>query len=217
MCARPAEKIRDAQRSREAILEAAERRFSTWGYEGAGLNDIAADAGLSRGTPSYFFGSKERLYVEVLDRASTARQAATEAAFEPVHQWCTGDDDSLGALRAALVTTAERYMQCLADRPSFVELVMREELAGGRSTPPRTTSSTAMLDAFGAIRRVARRRGLRPFEVDDAILVFVTLTFAPMSLRSTLMASLGRDLGSRAGRRRQIELAVEQLMHLLTG
>jgi hypothetical protein len=134
-----------------------------------------------------------------------------------VREWCTGDDESLDALRTALATAAERYMRFLANRPSFVELVLREELAGGRSLRARTVSSTAMLDAFGAVRRVAPHRGLRSFEVDDAILIFITLTFAPMSLRRTLMTSLGRDLSSRAGRRRQAALAVEQLMHLLTG
>jgi AcrR family transcriptional regulator len=215
MYARSAERIRDAERSRQAILDTAENLFSARGYEGASLNDIAAGAGLSRGTPSYFFGSKEQLYVEVLDRAYSARQAATTAAFEPVHDWCAGDG-GLDALRAALATAAEHYMQFLADRPSFVELVMREELAGGRSMRDRTTSSTAMADAFSAVQQVARRRGLQAFKAEDAILVFIALTFSPMSLRNTLMTSLGRDLGSRAARRRQAGLAVEQLMHLLT-
>jgi hypothetical protein len=80
----------------------------------------------------------------------------------------------------------------------------------------RTTSSTAMLDAFGAVRRVVPSRGLRPFAVGDAILVFIALTFTPMSLRNTLMTSLGRDLDGAATRRRQVDLAGEQLMHLLT-
>ena len=150
----------------------------------------------------------------MLDRAYAARQAAATAAFEPVHEWCS-DDAGTDALRAALTIAAERYMQFLVERPGFVELVMREELAGGRSMGARATSSTAMLDAFGAVRRVAPSRGLRPFAVEDAILVFIALTFAPMSLRNTLMTSLGRDLAASAARRRQVDLAVDQLMHLL--
>lgn len=85
----PADRTRDAHRSRSAILTAAEYVFSAHGYDGTSLADIAALSGLSRGTPSYFFGSKEKLYIEVLDLAFTARQTATEAAFRPVHAGAT--------------------------------------------------------------------------------------------------------------------------------
>jgi hypothetical protein len=107
-------------------------------------------------------------------------------------------------------------MTFLADRPTFVELAMREDLAGGRAMSARTTPSTAMLEAFEALRRVARRRGLGSFRVNDAIVVFIALTFSPMSLRHTLMKSLDRDLTRGAARRQQVTLAVTQLMHLLT-
>src|ERR1700736_4321278 len=110
MSASTVAKVRDAERSREAILETAERLFAELGYDAASLSEIAAEAGLSRGTPSYFFGSKEDLYIAVLDRAFTARQATTKAAFEPVHDWCESDD-GLDALRAALAHAADRYLQ----------------------------------------------------------------------------------------------------------
>ena len=38
---------RDAAATREAILEAATRRFVTHGYERAGVRDIAGDAGVT--------------------------------------------------------------------------------------------------------------------------------------------------------------------------
>ena len=38
---------RDAAATREAILEAATRRFATQGYGGAGVREIAADAGVT--------------------------------------------------------------------------------------------------------------------------------------------------------------------------
>lgn len=215
MCPRAAERIRDAERSREAILAAAERLFSERGYDGTSLGEIASAAGLSRGTPSYFFGSKEQLYVAVLDRAFAARQAATEAAFEPVHEWCADAGRGLNELRAALARAADDYLRFLASHPSFVQLITREELSGGRRLQARGVRSTAMQDAFEALRRSGRRRGLRAFDVGDAILLFVVLTFAPISYRNTLLRSVGRDLGTPAGRRRQVKLAVDQLMLLL--
>src|ERR687884_731159 len=88
MPARGAEKVRDAERSREAILAPAGRLFAERGYDAASLQDIGAAAGLSRGTPSYFFGSKERLHLDVLRRAFDRRHEATTAAFAPVRAWC---------------------------------------------------------------------------------------------------------------------------------
>ena len=215
MCPKAAERTRDPERSRTAILEAAAEFFSEHGYDGASLNDIGAAAGLSRGTPSYFFGSKERLYVEVLDRAFGARQDATQAAFAPVRAWVAGDD-GLPALRDALASAATDYIRFLVEHPSFVRLVMREELAGGERTASRTDASTAMQDAFAALRRKASRRGLGRFKVDDAVLLFVSLTFAPVSYRNTLMRAVDRDLTRTAVVRRHVKLVVDQVMHLLT-
>jgi TetR/AcrR family transcriptional regulator len=207
---------RDAERSREAILAAADALFAERGYDGTSLNDIGARAGLSRGAPSYFFGSKEQLYLAVLERAFEARQVATEAAFEPVRAWCDGDA-GVRALRAALASAAAGYMEFLQVRSTFVTLIMREELGAGRRIRERAGASTAMQDAFAAVRRAGRRRGLRAFDVDEAVLLFIALTFAPFSYQATLMRALGRDLSQAADRRRQIGFAVDQLMYLLTG
>src|SRR5919205_2149237 len=109
MPAPPPEKVRDAERSREAILAAAERLFAERGYEAASLHDIGAAAGLSRGTPSYFFGSKERLHLDVLRRAFDRRHEATTAAFAPVRAWCEPDGGGADALRDALAQAADGY------------------------------------------------------------------------------------------------------------
>jgi TetR/AcrR family transcriptional regulator len=216
MATRAPEKLRDAERSREAILTAAERLFAEHGYDRTSLNDIAADAGLSRGTPSYFFGSKEHLYGEVITRTFAAREAATRAAFEPVRAWAA-DGGGPDALRAALTTAAEGYMGFLTKRPSFVKLVMREELSGRAPGRGNRKRGTAIEDAFDAVHLVGRDRGLRPFSVDDAVLLFVALTFAPLSYSETWMRAAGRDLRTRPGREQQAELAVTLLMNLLVG
>jgi TetR/AcrR family transcriptional regulator len=212
----PAARTRDAERSRAAILAAAERLFAERGFDGASLSEIGAAAGLSRATPSYFFGSKERLYGEVLERAFAARQAATEAAFAPVRAWCESGEGA-DALRAALAAAAAGYLDFLAAEPRFAQLVVREELAGGERLRGPAAGSTAMRDAFRALRAAGPARGVREFAVEEAIVAFVSLTFGPTALRRTLMRAVGRDLALPAARRRQAGLAADVLMRIVAG
>jgi AcrR family transcriptional regulator len=60
---------RDAAATRKAILEAATRRFTTEGYQRAGVREIAADAGVTAALVNRYFGSKERLFAEVIKGA----------------------------------------------------------------------------------------------------------------------------------------------------
>jgi AcrR family transcriptional regulator len=215
VAAPPREKIRDAERSRAAILAAAARLFAQRGYAGTSLSDIGAAARLSRGAPSYFFGSKERLYSEVLSDVFGTRQQATELAFAPVHAWCDGRGGPQ-ALQRALLGAADGYMRYLAEHPTFVALIMREELDGGTRLSGPSRASTAMKDAFSAVRRAGAKRGVCEFRVEEAVLLFVALTFAPFSYRHTLMPAVGRDLAAPRGRREQAELVAGQLVQLLT-
>ena len=64
---------RDAVATRQAILEAATRRFATEGYQRAGVREIAADAGVTAALVNRYFGSKEKLFAEVIERALHSR------------------------------------------------------------------------------------------------------------------------------------------------
>lgn len=206
-------KIRDGDRSRETLLHAAETLFSERGFDSTSLSEIASAAGLSRGAPNYFFGSKEQLYRSVLERVFAERQAATAEAIRPVVAWCEGDGGT-AALRRALAAGMEGYMRFLLDRPAFGRFITWEELAGGRRLHEAQRRSTALEDAFSQVRSVARQRGLSTFAVQDAVLLFISLTFLPLSHQHTFLASQGRDLTDPQTRKRHIKLAVEQMMHL---
>jgi AcrR family transcriptional regulator len=218
----PERRTRDAERSREAILDAAERQFADRGFDAVSLQEIATAAGLSRGAPSYFFRSKDSLYEAVLARVFAERDAATRLAFEPVTAWAAGTG-SQAALRRALQRAITGYVQFLISRPSFVRLLDWEAIGdGGRLHPAdrghdgRTRArGHAMADAFRAVRAVARGRGLAPFDVDDAVLVTVALTFSLVSQRATLMSAIGRDLSDATTVRRHTRLVVDQLLHLI--
>jgi AcrR family transcriptional regulator len=56
----------DGVHAREAILDAARRRFAAQGFEGATMRAIAGDAGVDPALVSYYFGSKGGLFVESL-------------------------------------------------------------------------------------------------------------------------------------------------------
>jgi TetR/AcrR family transcriptional regulator len=207
------ERIRDADRSRRAILDAAEALFAERGFASVSLQDIGDAADLSRGTPGYFFGAKQDLYVTVLERVFADREEATRRAFEPVHVWCRSPRP--GSLRKPLTQAIDSYMSFLLSRPAFVTLVVREELRGGAGLRLAQREGAAMRKALAAVRAVAYKRSLRRFDVDDAVLVLVSLTFSPLSQRSTFMATLDRDLNDLAVRRRHVRLVVEQMLHLL--
>ena len=211
LVARP--RTRDADRSRTAILDAAETLFAQRGFDSVSLQEIGDAAGLSRGTPNYFFGSKQDLYVAVLERVFADREEATKLAFAPVRAWC--ESTRPGPLREPLTRAIGGYMSFLLARPAFVRLIVHEELRGGEGLRKAKREAGAMREALAAVRAVARDRSLRRFDVDDALLVLVSLTFSPLSQQSTFMAALDRDLADAAVRRRHVRLVVQQMLQLL--
>jgi AcrR family transcriptional regulator len=180
------------------------------------LSEIAGAAELSRGTPNYFFGSKEQLYRSVLERVFADRQAATAAALRPVVSWCDSEGGVV-ALRRAIGAAMDGYLTFLLERPAFGRFIGWEELHGGRRLQAVERNSTALNDAFSRVKVVASERGLGAFRVEDAVLVFVSLTFSALAYSHTLLTSLGRDLSDPRVRKRHIALAADQMMHLLAG
>lgn len=59
-------RTRIQQRNRDLILEAGLEVFSTFGFRGATLDQIATEAGLSKPNLLYYFPSKEAIHTQVL-------------------------------------------------------------------------------------------------------------------------------------------------------
>ena len=66
----PPARRRNAAATREAILTSARRAFARAGYDGAGVREIAAGAGVTAMLVNRYFGSKEQLFAEVLAATS---------------------------------------------------------------------------------------------------------------------------------------------------
>jgi AcrR family transcriptional regulator len=105
-----------AQRIIEAMRESVGRR----GAAGSTFDHVAREAGVSRGLLHYYFGSKERLLVEVVRHDCELRiQAMDERLAEA---------DSLDAIVAALVSQLEAWVE---DEPAL-QAVVYEMLSASR-------------------------------------------------------------------------------------
>jgi AcrR family transcriptional regulator len=60
-------RTRNATATRAAILASARHAFAQSGYDGAGVREIAAGAGVTAMLVNRYFGSKEKLFAEVVD------------------------------------------------------------------------------------------------------------------------------------------------------
>src|SRR5207248_7444884 len=75
------ERIRDAERTRSRILDAARREFGIKGFDGARVDAIARRARVNKGLIFYYFQSKEELF-RVLSEQRIASTLPTQG--EPV-------------------------------------------------------------------------------------------------------------------------------------
>ena len=67
---------------RDRILDAAEDLFSRRGYHGVSIRDITQRAGVQLALVSYHFGSKEKLYREVIRRRGVQHAAGMQQALD---------------------------------------------------------------------------------------------------------------------------------------
>lgn len=78
----PVARLKNAAATRDAILEAARRRFLLESYDNVGLRDIAGDAGVDVALVSRYFGGKEKLFEEVLGKCEVDLVPAEVGADE---------------------------------------------------------------------------------------------------------------------------------------
>jgi AcrR family transcriptional regulator len=183
---RPTKRIRDADRTREAILDAAEALFAQKGYEATSLQEIGDRAGVSRGTPNYFFGSKEQLYHAVLERVLAAERTTV---LEP--QDHAGSEEELSEV--SIAAAIGRFFDFLIARPTFLQLMEREALSGGqrlrdiRSYPVTLQQGQALFDA------AAKQGAIRPVDSAQMLLSITALCWFPLVHAETFTRMLGLD------------------------
>src|SRR5581483_9499020 len=105
----------DPEGVRRNILEVATAEFAQRGYSGARVDAIADRTRTSKRMIYYYFGSKERLYLAVLEAAYSAIRQQ-EATLDLEHQ----------SPEQALATLVASTLDYYHAHPEFVRLVMNE-------------------------------------------------------------------------------------------
>jgi AcrR family transcriptional regulator len=122
-----AESQLDDPTTREHILQIALEAFSIHGFDGASTRAIASEAGVNQGLIPYYFGTKQTLWREAVDRAFEELHAAMgELALISLADGRLED-------RTAIARMIRGYVAFVATHPEFVRL-MNEE---GKRKGPR--------------------------------------------------------------------------------
>jgi AcrR family transcriptional regulator len=188
---------RDAAATRSAIFEAATRRFACQGYEHAGVREIAADAGVDAAMVNRYFGSKEGLFAEVIERAFDIRYLEGDRATlaeRLARRMVYGREDIAGDQRIPLLLmlrsatephAAELIRPCL-DRNVLRPLAERLE---GPDAEVRAAMVIAQCTGFAILNQMIQPRALAEAQQEELVVL----------LKESLAACIGRV--PRDGRR----------------
>ncbi|WP_019930136.1 TetR/AcrR family transcriptional regulator [Nocardia sp. BMG111209] len=163
-------RIRDAERTKRCLLDAAFDEFSARGYAGARVGDIATRAGVNKQLITYYFGGKAGLY-----RALQQRWLQRESEF-------ADPDLPLGEL-------AVRYLQHSLADPRGTRMLMWR----GLSDEAPESEPDASDDLAATEHR--QQRGEIAAELDPASvrLAVMAMVMAPLLLPATVRELFGTD------------------------
>jgi len=200
---------RDPDRTREAILAAAQDEFAAKGLSGGRVDAIARRAGANKRMIYHYFGSKQGLYL---------------AAVERVYEGLRGTERTLDLAHLKPEQAIQRLVEFNFDytraHPEMVSLINNENLHRARylkkSKKVRDLHSpfVEMIDDI-LKRGVAEgvfRKGLDPV---DVYITMAAVCYFYLSNNWTLSAIFGRDLGSNEACNRRRKHNVDMILHAL--
>jgi len=152
----PARKGRGAsaagEGTRERILATALEIFSQAGFDGATTRELAARAGVNLGLIKYYFGTKERLWRDAVDRAAGELQEALARAVP----------DAIDT-RADLVELLRVAVRFAGRNPAFIRVMNDEgKRDGARMRWLVDRHGRPLYELLQGIFSLARAKGLVP-------------------------------------------------------
>jgi AcrR family transcriptional regulator len=217
--ARGRERLRNAamrkpkapEANRAGIIAAAIDEFAARGFKGASMDAIAARTHTTRALINYYFGSKEKLYLAVLERVYGEIREA-EGTLDLDH--LTPDD----AVRRIVEFTYNYYIT----NQGFVRLVVAENQARGRHFRKSKAMRTLNRPIIERLARVIERgqadaifrSGVDPVEIHKSI---AALGMFNVTNQYTFGAIFQRDMGAKGDVAQRRAMVADLILSYLTG
>ncbi len=199
----------DSARTRQEILAAARDEFAEHGLSGARVDAIAAKTSTAKRMIYYYFGSKEGLYLAVL-----------EEAYADIRRF----EGELNIDQYAPVEAIRRLIEFTFDydeaHPDFIRLVSTENMHHARHIAESTAIKELNRGVITMLQRVldrGKRDGVFRQTVDpiDVHLMISSFCFFRVSNRYTFGALFGRDLSEPATRAAHKQMLTDAVLNAL--
>ena len=216
--ARGREKLRNAAMrkpkapaaSRAGIVAAAIDEFAARGFKGASMDAIAARTHTTRALINYYFGSKEKLYIAVLEQVyAEIREAEGKLDLDHLAP--------LDAVRSIVKFTYDYYLM----HEGFVRIVVAENQARGRQFRKSKAMRTLNRPIIDRLARVIERgqaqalfrADIDPVEVHKSI---AALGMFNVTNQYTFGSIFQREMGAKGDVVRRCEMVTELILSYLT-
>lgn len=189
-------RTKDAERTKAEIIDAATVEFAALGYAGARVDEVASNTSTTKRMIYYYFGSKEGLFLAVLERAY--RQIR-----ETEQQLDVKNLEPIAAMRAL----AERSFDHHAVHQDFVRLVSIENINEARflrRIESISSLSTPIVKLVGEILHKGRASGAFRDDVDavDVHMLISAYCVFPGASGHTFAYLFDRDLRAPSNQER---------------
>lgn len=197
---------RDPQRTREKILAQATIEFAAKGYDGARVDGIAARCRLSKNMLYHYYGSKQGLFIAVLERMYETLRARQR-------DFSIRGRDPVEAMRRLIAHTFHAFLE----HPEAIWLLNDENMHKGRHIR-RSRRIRQLYDPLVDTIRELLRRGatqgvFRPgIDPVTLYLSLSALAYHYLSNRYTLQMALGIDLASDRSSRRWLAHITDMIL-----
>lgn len=195
-----------AAQTRERILRSALALFSRSGYDGVSVDEVVKRARINKRMVYHYFGDKDGLYAAALARVYGQLTAVEADIFR---------DQPSAAEAIERVVTA--YFRFLEDTPEFVNLLLWENLQGGRhlaALDAEVTKAPVLEALQQIIDRGIDSGEIRPdLDRRHMLINLIGLCLVYFSNRHTLSRTVGIDLSRPEELQRGLRQAVSLAQH----
>jgi len=202
----PDQRSRRSEQSQHQILAAAEVEFTNKGLAGARVDEIAEQSGVNKQMIYYYYGSKEDLYLTVLERAYAGmRKSESELNLKGL--------PPLDAIRKLVEFKFDYYIK----NPAMVRLLAGENMLNAqylKKSSRLREMQVSLIDVLQSVlsageKQKVFRKGIDPVQLYFSI---ASLSYFYFANAPTLSTAFGRNLAEPKEQKARIAHAVDLIL-----